>query len=82
MSDDRLAALRGLRPERVCLIKPSALGDVVNACSRMESTICKPDQIVVSRATLDRAKKAVETAPLGAVSLRGRRAEMEIFEIL
>jgi len=60
----------------------TVLGDVVNACSRMESTICKPDQIVVSRATLDRAKKAVETAPLGAVSLRGRRAEMEIFEIL
>ena len=31
MSVDRLAALRGLRPERVCLIKPSSLGDVVHA---------------------------------------------------
>jgi lipopolysaccharide heptosyltransferase I len=31
MSDDRLAALRSLRPERVCLIKPSSLGDVVHA---------------------------------------------------
>jgi heptosyltransferase I len=28
---DRLAALRGLRPDRVCLIKPSSLGDVVHA---------------------------------------------------
>lgn len=31
MSIDRSAALRGLRPERVCLIKPSSLGDVVHA---------------------------------------------------
>ena len=28
---DHLAALRSLRPERVCLIKPSSLGDVVHA---------------------------------------------------
>jgi len=31
MRVDRLAALSGLRPERVCLIKPSSLGDVVHA---------------------------------------------------
>ncbi len=31
MRVDRLAALRGLQPERVCLIKPSSLGDVVHA---------------------------------------------------
>ncbi len=31
MSVDRPAALLGLRPERVCLIKPSSLGDVVHA---------------------------------------------------
>ena len=31
LSVDRLAALRGLRPDRVCLIKPSSLGDVVHA---------------------------------------------------
>jgi heptosyltransferase I len=31
MSLDRLAALRGLRPDRICLIKPSSLGDVVHA---------------------------------------------------
>jgi heptosyltransferase-1 len=31
MSLDRLASLRGLRPDRVCLIKPSSLGDVVHA---------------------------------------------------
>jgi lipopolysaccharide heptosyltransferase I len=31
MSDDHLASLRDLEPRRVCLIKPSSLGDVVHA---------------------------------------------------
>lgn len=60
----------------------TVLGDVVNACSRIESTVCKPDQIVCSRATLDRAKKSYNTRSLGMVTLRGRQAEMEVFEIL
>ena len=59
----------------------TVLGDVVNACSRIESTVCKPDQIVCSRATLDRAKGSYNTKSLGTVSLRGRQAEMEVFEI-
>ena len=59
----------------------TVLGDVVNACSRIESTVCKPGQIVVSRATLDRAKKPYATTSLGMVSLRGRQSEMEVFEI-
>ena len=59
----------------------TVLGDVVNSCSRIESTVCKPDQIVCSRATLDRAKGAYDTKSLGTVSLRGRQAELEVFEI-
>jgi adenylate cyclase len=59
----------------------SVLGDVVNACSRMESTVCKPDQIVCSKATLDRVRRPVRATPLGAVTLRGRQAEIEVFEI-
>jgi adenylate cyclase len=59
----------------------TVLGDVVNVCSRMESTVCKPDQIVVSRATIDRLTKAVPSVPLGAFSLRGRQAEVDVFEI-
>ena len=37
MSVDRLAALRGLEPQRVCLIKPSSLGDVVHALPVLSS---------------------------------------------
>ena len=37
MSLDRPAALRGLEPKRVCLIKPSSLGDVVHALPVLSS---------------------------------------------
>ena len=37
MSRDRLAELRGLQPDRVCLIKPSSLGDVVHALPVLSS---------------------------------------------
>ena len=59
----------------------TVLGDVVNVCSRLESTVCKPGQIVCTRATLDRAKKSYPTTSLGMVSLRGRQSDMEVFEI-
>jgi adenylate cyclase len=59
----------------------TVLGDVVNVCSRMESMVCRPDQIVASRATIDAATKPVEAAPMGPFSLRGRQAEVEVFEI-
>ena len=44
--------------------------------------VCKPDQIILSRATVDRLTRAVSTAPLGSFSLRGRQAEVEVFEIV
>jgi class 3 adenylate cyclase len=46
----------------------------------IESTVCKPGPIVCSRATLDRTKKSFNATSLGTVSLRGRQAEMEVFE--
>jgi len=59
----------------------TVLGDVVNVCSRMESMVCKPDQIVASRATIDRAAGSAAATPLGRFALRGRSAEVEVFEI-
>jgi adenylate cyclase len=59
----------------------TVLGDVVNTCSRLESTVCRPGQIVCTRATLDRATKSFNTKSLGMVSLRGRESDVEVFEI-
>jgi adenylate cyclase len=59
----------------------TVLGDVVNACSRLESMVCSPDQIVASRATVDRLTKTVPASPLGPFTLRGRQANIEVFEI-
>ena len=60
----------------------TVLGDVVNAASRIESSVAKADQIVISRTTLDRLTRKVNTRPLGTVNLRGRQAEVEVFEVL
>jgi adenylate cyclase len=60
----------------------TVLGDVVNIASRLESSVARPGQIVISRATLERLARPVETRPLGAVSLRGRHGEIEAFEVV
>jgi adenylate cyclase len=59
----------------------TVLGDVVNVCSRMESMVCKPDQIICARATVDYATRPFSRSLVGPHSLRGRAAEVEIFEL-
>jgi len=59
----------------------TVLGDVVNIASRLESSVCKPDQIIVTRETIDRLKQPIPSTSLGRVTVRGRQAEVEIFEL-
>ena len=59
----------------------TVLGDVVNIASRMESSVAQPNQVVVSRAVLDRLTEPVPTRPLGAMQLRGRTASVEVFAL-
>jgi class 3 adenylate cyclase len=53
----------------------------VNIASRIESSVCRPGQIVASQAVLDRLHAPVNAAPLGPVTLRGRQSEVAVFEI-
>jgi adenylate cyclase len=57
------------------------LGDVVNTASRIESQVAAPDQIVITRATKEKLTHPFAIAPLGAVTLRGRQGEVELFEV-
>ena len=59
----------------------TVLGDVVNTASRLESSVCKPDQIIVTRETIDRLTQPIPSTSLGRVSVRGRQAEVDIFEL-
>ena len=58
----------------------TVLGDVVNIASRLEA-ITPPGQVYISRATFDRLNGRISAQSRGRVSLRGRVAEVEIFEV-
>src|SRR3954471_10374271 len=59
----------------------TVLGDVVTTASRLETSVAKPDQIVISPATREQLAGAFEVRSLGQVSLLGRESELEAFEV-
>jgi len=59
----------------------TVLGDVVNPCARAEESVAQPDQIAITRETLERVNSPFNTRPLGTFNLRGRHAMTEVFEV-
>ncbi len=59
----------------------TVLGDVVNTAARIESTIAKPGQIVITRDTYDRLQNRALAVSLGSFTLKGREGKTELFEI-
>jgi adenylate cyclase len=60
----------------------TVVGDVVNTAARLQSEVAAPDQVVVSRATLDRMPTPPAVEPIGFIKVRGRAASVEAFRLL
>jgi adenylate cyclase len=60
----------------------TVLGDVVNVAARLESSVARPDQIVISEHTRSRIGDAFTLKSLGEVTLRGRDVKLEVFGVL
>jgi adenylate cyclase len=63
------------------LMNYTAIGDAVNLAFRLQEQ-AKPQQILISSATYDRVKDAVEARSLGRIRVRRRAMEPEVYEAL
>jgi len=63
------------------LMNYTAIGDAVNLAFRLQEQ-AKPQQILMSRATYDQVKNAVEARSLGRMRVRRRAKEPEVYEAL
>lgn len=59
----------------------TAIGDEVNVAARLQS-IAKPYQILVSKSIYDATKSEFKYQHLGNVHVKGKKNEIEIFEVL
>ncbi|MCI0415288.1 FHA domain-containing protein [bacterium] len=63
-------------------IEYTVLGNTVNVASRLESSVARPDQIVVGENTQAMIADLVETASLGPFNLKGLEKSIMVYEIL
>tara|TARA_R110002096_G_scaffold143328_3_gene299185 strand:+ start:45579 stop:47369 length:1791 start_codon:yes stop_codon:yes gene_type:complete len=59
----------------------TAIGDCVNVAARLE-TIARPQQVLITAATKDAAGDQFDYVPLGSRHVVGRRASVELFEVV
>ena len=59
----------------------TVIGDSVNLAARLESN-AKPGQILISQRTWDRVRGVVEVRGLGAIKVKGKEEEIEVYEVL
>jgi class 3 adenylate cyclase len=59
----------------------TVLGDTVNLASRLESS-ASPGQILISRHTYELTAGVVEARALGALRVKGKQQQVEVYEVL
>ena len=63
-------------------IEYTVLGNTVNIASRLETTVAKPDQIVIGENTYALIEDQFEVAPLGEFNLRNLEKSIMVYEVL
>jgi adenylate cyclase len=59
----------------------TVIGDRVNLAARLEAN-AKPGQILISQLTYDKVADQIEARSLGAIKVKGREEDVEIYEVL
>ena len=59
----------------------TVIGDTVNLGARLESN-AKPGTILISEKTYERVREVVEVVPLGALKVKGKEEEVQVFEVI
>jgi adenylate cyclase len=60
----------------------TVLGDTVNTASRLESSVAKPDMVVIGENTYRTVAGQFECRSLGTFTLKGKEREVGVYEVL
>jgi class 3 adenylate cyclase len=63
------------------LMNYTAMGDAVNVAKRLEQS-ARPDQVLLGPETYAMTQHETRAHPLGPVTLKGRRAPVQVYELL
>lgn len=59
----------------------TVLGDVVNTAARIKATVARPGEILLADTTWNQLGDRLPGVGIGSVSLRGRRAQIEVYRL-